>query len=84
MKRETPRNLVRQTLEFDSPRRIPRQIWILPWAELRYPDIARDLRARFPDDIAIAQCEFGPGAKPENVYEVFETWNRLDDGRKIR
>lgn len=25
----------------------------------------------------IAQCEFGPGAKEENVYTVFETWNRL-------
>lgn len=22
----------------------------------------------------IAQCEFGPGAKPENVYEVFRAW----------
>ena len=25
----------------------------------------------------IAQCEFGPGAKKENVYTVFETWNKL-------
>ena len=25
----------------------------------------------------IAQCEFGPGAKEENVYTVFETWNQL-------
>lgn len=25
----------------------------------------------------IAQCEFGPGAKEENVYAVFETWNRF-------
>lgn len=25
----------------------------------------------------IAQCEFGPGARPENVYKVFETWNSL-------
>jgi uroporphyrinogen-III decarboxylase len=25
----------------------------------------------------IAQCEFGPGANPENVYTVFETWNSL-------
>jgi uroporphyrinogen-III decarboxylase len=25
----------------------------------------------------IAQCEFGPGAKPENVALVFETWNRI-------
>jgi uroporphyrinogen decarboxylase len=25
----------------------------------------------------IAQCEFGAGAKPANVYKVFETWNRI-------
>lgn len=25
----------------------------------------------------IAQCEFGPGAKPENVRAVFETWDAL-------
>lgn len=25
----------------------------------------------------IAQCEFGPGAKDDNVYTVFETWNEM-------
>jgi hypothetical protein len=25
----------------------------------------------------IAQCEFGVGAKPENVLQVFQTWKRL-------
>ena len=25
----------------------------------------------------IAQCEFGPGANPENVFEVFSSWDRL-------
>jgi len=25
----------------------------------------------------IAQCEFGPGTKPENVYSVFEEWGKL-------
>ena len=25
----------------------------------------------------IAQCEFGPGSKPENVYEVFRMWDEL-------
>lgn len=25
----------------------------------------------------IAQCEFGPGAKPENVYQVFASWDQL-------
>lgn len=25
----------------------------------------------------IAQCEFGPGANPDNVYKVFETWDQV-------
>lgn len=25
----------------------------------------------------IAQCEFGPGAKPENIQQVFKTWDTL-------
>ena len=25
----------------------------------------------------IAQCEFGPGGRPENVRKVFETWDKL-------
>ena len=33
-------------------------------------------RALWAGGGCIAQCEFGPGAKPENVYAVFEAWNR--------
>ena len=33
----------------------------------------------FDDGGIIAQCEFGPGAKPENVYEVFAAWDRITD-----
>jgi hypothetical protein len=25
----------------------------------------------------IAQCEFGPAAKPENIFYVFESWNKV-------
>lgn len=28
----------------------------------------------------IAQCEFGPGSKPENVYEVFRMWDEVTGG----
>ena len=31
------RELVRRTIEFDSPPGIPRQTWLLPWAEDHYP-----------------------------------------------
>ncbi len=33
------------------------------------------------DGGCIAQCEFGPGANPENVYAVFRSWNRDYDDR---
>jgi uroporphyrinogen decarboxylase len=47
----TPRDVVRRTLEFDSPPRLARQLWVLPWAESRYPDHVNEVRTRFPDDI---------------------------------
>lgn len=29
------------------------------------------------DGGCIAQCEFGPGANPENIYKIYETWGEL-------
>jgi len=40
-----------RTLNFDSPQRIPRQCWLLPWAEKRYPAESARLAKEFPDDI---------------------------------
>ena len=48
------RELVRRTLAFDSPERIPRHCWILPWAEEKYPEIIERLHREFPDDIVNA------------------------------
>ena len=31
----------------------------------------------YQDGGVIAQCEFGPGSKPENVEAVFEQWDKL-------
>ena len=31
----------------------------------------------YDNGYCIAQCEFGIGANPENVYEVFKTWEEL-------
>ena len=50
----TSRDLVRKTLAFDSPERIPRQLWLLPWAEEQYPHHVRQLQNQFPDDIVTA------------------------------
>jgi uroporphyrinogen decarboxylase len=49
--RMTSRELVRRTLELQSPPRVPRQLWTLPWAERTYPAELAVIRERFPDDI---------------------------------
>jgi uroporphyrinogen decarboxylase len=47
----TSRELVSRTLDFASPERIPRQLWFLPWAELRHPSELARIRETYPDDI---------------------------------
>jgi hypothetical protein len=54
----TPRDVVRRTLAFDAPPRVPRQIWVLPWAEARYPAMVARLRAECPDDIVTAPAAY--------------------------
>ncbi|AQQ09013.1 methylcobalamin:coenzyme M methyltransferase [Sedimentisphaera cyanobacteriorum] len=47
----TSRKLVTKTLEFDNPERIPRQLWLLRWAENNYPEQVSRITETFPDDV---------------------------------
>jgi len=47
----TSRRLVVDSLEFRSPARVPRHLWLLPWAERTWPAELAAIRKRFPDDI---------------------------------
>lgn len=47
----SPRELVKQALEFRSPSRPPRQMWVLPWARARYPEELARIEGAFPQDI---------------------------------
>src|SRR5512139_3426938 len=58
VRRMRSRELVRRTLEFDSPHVIPRQIWILQWAEEHYPETVAKLRAEYPDDVVSAPAVY--------------------------
>jgi hypothetical protein len=49
-----PREVVKRTLDFRAPERVPHQLWLLPWAESHYPDAVAELHRRFPDDIVSA------------------------------
>jgi uroporphyrinogen decarboxylase len=54
----TSKTLVEKTLQFDSPKRIPRHVWTLPWAEEHHADSLCQLRERFPDDIQAAPAVY--------------------------
>ena len=45
----TSRELVRRALEFEKPERIPRHLWLLPWANLHFPQEVAELQKKFPD-----------------------------------
>jgi len=47
----TPRELVRRTVEFENRGRVPRQMWLLPWALNHFPDEIKAIQEKYPDDI---------------------------------
>ena len=52
---------------------------LLPHGSRQEIDDAVDLvyKTLWKDGGCIAQCEFGPGANPDNVYRVFERWGQI-------
>jgi len=67
----TARELVRRSLECASPPSVPRQAWVLPWAEEHFPADVRRLRSEFPDDIVTA-----PGLYREKLPVVGERYKK--------
>jgi uroporphyrinogen decarboxylase len=67
----TPRELVESALTFGRPARVPRQAWVLPWAEEQHPDAVLRLRSEFPDDIVAA-----PGLYREPLPVVGERYRK--------
>lgn len=54
--------------------------WILPEGTVKEVELAveRVYENLFKNGGVIGQCEFGPGAKPENVHALYAAWNRCN------
>lgn len=74
----TSRELVKKSLEFDSPPRIPRQIWTLPWASDHYPEQLKAIQSEFPDDIisspAFLRMPLKTSGDPYTVGTFIDEW----------
>lgn len=69
----TSREIVRSALRFQSPARVPRDLWVLPWAEKRYPAELAELRGRFPSDLCGTPNVYAPSLRRRgDMYAVGE------------
>jgi len=73
----TSRELVYKTLEFDRPSRIPRQLWLLPWANEHYPQQVKQIQKDFPDDVVSAPAVYVQ--QPKTVGEQYGIGTFIDE-----
>ncbi len=57
------KEIVKNCLTFNYPKRIPRDLWILPWAESHYPKTVNEIRERFPSDFAGTDYFYEPSSR---------------------
>lgn len=78
---QTPRELVQRCLRRETPARVPRHMWTLPWAQLHYPRELAELRRDFPDDIVIAPAAGAPSplrkGDPYSVGTAVDDWGAI-------
>lgn len=59
----TSKEIVQRCLTFQSPQRMPRQLWWLPWARDHYPQALEELERRFPADFAGVDYFYKPSPR---------------------
>jgi len=73
----TPREIIRSTLDFRSPPRLGRQVWVLPWAHERYPETVRTIQEKYPDDII--GCPGFLGEEPPSKGDRYAEGSATDE-----
>ncbi len=75
---QTSRELVQRCLKFDYPERVPRDLWILPWAEIHYPDDLAEIQARYPSDFKASIDVYQPSPRikgdPHKIGSYTDEW----------
>ncbi|MDP8240792.1 MAG: uroporphyrinogen decarboxylase family protein [Candidatus Hatepunaea meridiana] len=59
---QSSREIVKRCLTFNFPERIPRDLWILPWAKIHHPQAVAEITRRFPNDIVTTDYSGSPSS----------------------
>ena len=69
----TPREIVKRCLNFETPERMPRHTWVLPWAEIHIPKCVKEIHEKYPNDFVTADGFYKPSPKVKGgMFEVGE------------
>jgi len=74
---QTSRELVYRTLNFDTPERAPRILWLLPWATAHYPDEVERILNDFPPDISALNPHYKE--VPRTSGDLFKAGTYIDE-----
>ena len=78
---QTPREIVRRCLKFERPERMPRDLWVLPWAQMHHPAELKALEQRFPNDMTGVPNVYEPSSRVKGdayaVGEYTDDWGCL-------
>ena len=74
----TSRELVKKCLTFDHPERMPRDVWVLPWAENEFPAEIKKLHEKHPSDFGFSPFVYNKSLKvkgdPYNIGHYTDEW----------
>ena len=74
---QTPREIVIRCLTFQTPERMPRDMWMLPWAANRFPEEAKALQRDYPGDFAGPPAVYRPSKRLQG--DPYVTGKYTDD-----
>ena len=72
------RELVKSTLEFRNTQRIPRQLWVLPWARMFEREKLEAIQKAYPDDI-IWDMPVAYAEQPKRLGDPYEMGQYVDE-----
>ena len=66
----TGRERVTRALTFAHPDRMPREMWVLPWASTHYPDEVAEIFRRYPGDFGAPYDPYNPSPRAQGDLYV--------------
>ncbi len=78
---QTSREIVTRSIKFEKPERMPRDIWLLPWAEIHFPEVVKTINESYPSDFVTSQYFYPPSkvtkGEAYKVGEYIDEWGCL-------